>query len=156
MLVPNPTIETKVLIGDRDAEDTTDLSDAASDYGDIETVPTVNSILIENKTIIGGKNALNNITTPEDTLVTAENLPESNISKEENADDISEDKPQNGTFLEVPAHDVSSEEKLEDEISEDGSTDTRELIEEKAEVFSKFLQSNLETKNDVLIKNNCK
>lgn len=38
MLVPNPTSEAKVLIGDREAEDTTDLSDAGSDVEDTESV----------------------------------------------------------------------------------------------------------------------
>lgn len=61
MLVPNPTSEAKVLIGDRDAEDTTDLSDAASDFGDTEIVPGINTILVESKTIIGGKNEQNSI-----------------------------------------------------------------------------------------------
>ncbi|KAF5289894.1 hypothetical protein FQA39_LY14956 [Lamprigera yunnana] len=41
MLVPNPTVEAKVLIGDRDAEDTTDLSDAGSDYEDEKVTPNV-------------------------------------------------------------------------------------------------------------------
>ncbi|KAK5646149.1 hypothetical protein RI129_004613 [Pyrocoelia pectoralis] len=38
MLVPNPTNEAKVLIGDREADDTTDLSDAGSEYGDADGV----------------------------------------------------------------------------------------------------------------------
>lgn len=58
MLVPNPTTDAKVLIGDREAEDTSDLSDAASDYGDTESVPSINNILVESKTIIGGHNLL--------------------------------------------------------------------------------------------------
>lgn len=66
MLVPNPTIEAKVLIGDRDAEDTTDLSDAASDYGDTESRQDIQSVLVESKTVIGGKNLLGNLNTSND------------------------------------------------------------------------------------------
>ncbi|XP_031344890.1 uncharacterized protein LOC116171966 isoform X3 [Photinus pyralis] len=36
MLVPNPTVVAKVLIGDREADDTTDLSDAASECDETE------------------------------------------------------------------------------------------------------------------------
>lgn len=108
MLVPNPTVEAKVLIGDREADDTTDLSDAASDYGDLETVPSVNAVLVESKTIIGGKNVI----------------------------------------------DIIPDTNLDETISEDGSTDVRDLIVEKDEVMSKYLESgNVETMNDTLINN---
>ncbi|KAF5291019.1 hypothetical protein FQR65_LT11472 [Abscondita terminalis] len=58
MLVPNPTTEAKVLIGDREAEDTSDLSDIGSDYGETEKAPRIESLLIDSKTIIGGKNII--------------------------------------------------------------------------------------------------
>lgn len=56
MLVPNPTTEAKVFIGDKEAENTSDLSDVASDYEEVEVAPTINSILVDSKTVIGGKN----------------------------------------------------------------------------------------------------
>lgn len=56
MLVPNPTTEAKVFIGDKEAENTSDLSDVASDYEEVEANPTINSILVDSKTVIGGKN----------------------------------------------------------------------------------------------------
>lgn len=58
MLVPNPTTEAKVFIGEKEAENTSDLSDVASDYDEIEVNPTINSILVDSKTVIGGKNLL--------------------------------------------------------------------------------------------------
>ncbi|CAH1994577.1 unnamed protein product [Acanthoscelides obtectus] len=60
MLVPNPTTEAKVLIGDKEIDETSDLSDAGSDYGEAESVPGRTSLLIESKTVIGGKNVLVN------------------------------------------------------------------------------------------------
>lgn len=59
MLVPNPTSEAKVLIGDKEAEETSDLSDVTSDYGESEYTPAINTILVESKSIIGGRNLLN-------------------------------------------------------------------------------------------------
>lgn len=60
MLVPNPSTDAKVFIGDREADDTTDLSDAASDYDDdqseSESAPSLETILVKSKTVIGGKN----------------------------------------------------------------------------------------------------
>lgn len=58
MLVPNPTIDAKVFIGDKEAENTSDLSDVPSDYEEVEVTPTINSILVDSKTVIGGKNLL--------------------------------------------------------------------------------------------------
>nr|CAH7715869.1 unnamed protein product [Callosobruchus chinensis] len=58
MLVPNPTTEAKVLIGDKEVDETSDLSDVGSDYGEAESVPGRTSLLIESKTVIGGKNLL--------------------------------------------------------------------------------------------------
>lgn len=48
----------QVLIGDKEIDETSDLSDIASDYGEPEIVPGTQSVLIESKTIIGGKNPL--------------------------------------------------------------------------------------------------
>ncbi|XP_019871463.2 uncharacterized protein LOC109599854 isoform X2 [Aethina tumida] len=56
MLVPDPTGDAKVLIGDKELDETSDLSDVASDFGDIESAPSVNCILLKSKTVIGGKN----------------------------------------------------------------------------------------------------
>lgn len=50
----------QVLIGDKEVDDTSDLSDVASDYGDPEPIPGRQSLLVESKTIIGGKNPLQN------------------------------------------------------------------------------------------------
>lgn len=50
----------QVLIGDKEIDETSDLSDIASDYGDTEIIPGTQSILVESKTIIGGKNPLHN------------------------------------------------------------------------------------------------
>lgn len=47
-----------MLIGDKEVDETSDLSDIASDYGETEIVPRTQSILVESKTIIGGKNPL--------------------------------------------------------------------------------------------------
>lgn len=58
MLVPNPTTDAKVFIGDKEAENTSDLSDVASDYEEVEINPTINSILVDSKTVIGGKNLM--------------------------------------------------------------------------------------------------
>lgn len=55
MLVPNPITEAKVLIGDKEAEQ---LSDRDSDYGDTELVQDIKNILVNSKTIIGGKNPI--------------------------------------------------------------------------------------------------
>lgn len=56
MVVPKPLVEAKVLIGDKEAEDTSDLSDVPSDVEDVDVVPSLNCMLVESKTVIGGKN----------------------------------------------------------------------------------------------------
>lgn len=99
MLVPNPTIEAKVLIGDRDAEDTTDLSDAGSDFGDVEVAQGRESILVESKTVIGGKNLLASV----------------NVEEEEK------------------------------EVSEDGSTDAADIVEETERVMEQFMSNEQNT-----------
>lgn len=59
MLVPNPSTEAKVLIGDREVDDTSDLSEAASDFEDeSESAQSLESILVKSKSVIGGKNNL--------------------------------------------------------------------------------------------------
>ncbi|CAH1108897.1 unnamed protein product [Psylliodes chrysocephalus] len=60
MLVPNPTTEAKVLIGDKEVDETSDLSDVESEFGEAEIVPTRHSLLLNSKTVIGGKNFLQN------------------------------------------------------------------------------------------------
>lgn len=54
MLIPNSNTEYRALIGDRDAEDTTDLSEAGSETDDTPT--DIKQMLVNSKTIIGGKN----------------------------------------------------------------------------------------------------
>ncbi|XP_060516758.1 uncharacterized protein LOC132696137 isoform X2 [Cylas formicarius] len=54
MLVPNPTTEAKVFIGDKPVDDTSDLSDVGSDFEEPEPLPKAHTLLIESKTIIGG------------------------------------------------------------------------------------------------------
>lgn len=56
MLVPNSNTEYRALIGDRDADDTTDLSDNASD-ADEETIEYKSDIknVLDSKHVIGGK-----------------------------------------------------------------------------------------------------
>ncbi|XP_047520679.1 uncharacterized protein LOC125059993 isoform X3 [Pieris napi] len=55
MLVPNSNTEYRVLIGDRDADDTTDLSDNASDTEENETYQSDIKKVLESKHVIGGK-----------------------------------------------------------------------------------------------------
>lgn len=54
MLIPNSNTEYRALIGDRDADDTTDLSDIGSETEEISS--DIKHVLINSKTIIGGKN----------------------------------------------------------------------------------------------------
>lgn len=61
MLVPNPTEDAKVLIGDKEVDDTSDLSDIGSDYGETEPPLAVNSLLVESKTVIGGRSPLESL-----------------------------------------------------------------------------------------------
>lgn len=60
MLVPSPNTELRTMIGDQDADDTSDLSETGSDIDDAETVASYKNILVDSRTIIGGKNLLNN------------------------------------------------------------------------------------------------
>lgn len=56
MLVPNPNTDYRALIGDRDAEDTTDLSDNASDAENEDSeVKSDMKRVLDSKHIIGGK-----------------------------------------------------------------------------------------------------
>lgn len=61
MLVPNPSTEFRALIGDRDAEDTSDLSETGSDIEETEGVHDIKTILVDSRTIIGGKNLIDKI-----------------------------------------------------------------------------------------------
>lgn len=57
MLVPSPTEEVKALIGDKNADEVSDLSEAGSDDEDEQPASLdIPNILVQNKTIIGGKN----------------------------------------------------------------------------------------------------
>lgn len=54
MLIPNSNTEYRARIGDRDAEDTTDLSDVGSEADEMSS--DIKHVLVNSKTIIGGKN----------------------------------------------------------------------------------------------------
>lgn len=57
MLVPSPTEDVKALIGDMNADEVSDLSEAGSDDEDEQPASLdIPNILVQNKTIIGGKN----------------------------------------------------------------------------------------------------
>lgn len=57
MLVPSPTEDVKALIGDKNADEVSDLSEAGSDDEDEQPASLdIPNILVQNKTIIGGKN----------------------------------------------------------------------------------------------------
>ena len=60
MLVPNSNTQYRALIGDRDADDTTDLSDNASDNEepDVEYKSDIKKVL-DSKHVIGGKPKIN-------------------------------------------------------------------------------------------------
>lgn len=109
MLVPNPINEAKVMIGNQTAEDTTDLSDAASDYGDMETTPTVEALLVESKTVIGGKNIIETIKTHNDIISDDESTDVSDL-KEERDDVIEQFMSSNGDSL----HEASNEKIIEE------------------------------------------
>lgn len=64
MLVPSPTEDVKALIGDKNADEISDLSEAEdveneSDNEDNGGVKELPSVLVQSKTVIGGKNELN-------------------------------------------------------------------------------------------------
>lgn len=58
MLVPSPTEEVKTLIGDKSADEVSDLSEAGTESDDELSDNEVNlpHVLVESKTLIGGKN----------------------------------------------------------------------------------------------------
>ncbi|XP_066151682.1 uncharacterized protein [Euwallacea fornicatus] len=57
MLVPNPSDDAKVLIGDKPLDDTSDLSDVGSAYEEYIQPNTTHSLLVQSKNIIGGGKA---------------------------------------------------------------------------------------------------
>lgn len=83
MLVPLPNGEAKVLIGDKEAEDTSDLSDAASDYGDAQAAPGINSILVDSRTVIGGRNLISFEGAGRDEVDVADDGGEGEVEEEE-------------------------------------------------------------------------
>lgn len=66
MLVPSPTEEVKALIGDQNADEVSDLSEAEdvdvddsdADVHEVRGLKELPSVLIQSKTLIGGKNEL--------------------------------------------------------------------------------------------------
>ncbi|XP_026320113.1 uncharacterized protein LOC113230412 isoform X2 [Hyposmocoma kahamanoa] len=85
MLVPNSNTEYRVLIGDRDADDTTDLSDNASDGdGEAEYKSDVKRVL-DSRHVIGGKPKIENLLDYEpDSLTILQN----DIKKEETVEAV--------------------------------------------------------------------
>lgn len=76
MLVPSPAIEVKTLIGDKNADEISDLSEAGSDLDDPSDIEDNNNksidlphVLVENKTIIGGKNEMSSLEQTEASLI---------------------------------------------------------------------------------------
>ncbi|KAK9696583.1 hypothetical protein QE152_g31489 [Popillia japonica] len=80
MLVPNPITEAKVLIGDKEAEE---FSDRDSDYGDPELVPDIKNILVNSKTIIGGKNPIPSVDETDNMIHSTEDILTSNTENNE-------------------------------------------------------------------------
>lgn len=156
MLVPSPSTEFRALIGDRDADDTTDLSETGSDIDDTETVSTIKNILVDSRTVIGGKNLLENIN-PE--LLNPEVL-------EQELDEVDDDmfKPKDDVDVHVHAEviingnfdDVSYElendfdENVEEEFEKLADNDVHVKEELKLQTESSDY-SEAEAKNDVVI-----
>lgn len=61
MLVPNSNTEYRVLIGDRDADDTTDLSDNASDGDEEAEYKSDVKRVLDSRHLIGGKPKIENL-----------------------------------------------------------------------------------------------
>lgn len=67
MLVPSPAIEVKTLIGDQNADEISDLSEAGSDLDNTSDIEDnrnsidIPHVLVENKTIIGGRNEMSTL-----------------------------------------------------------------------------------------------
>ncbi|XP_059615999.1 uncharacterized protein LOC132261281 isoform X2 [Phlebotomus argentipes] len=112
MLVPSPTEEVKALIGDKNVDEVSDLSEAGSDAEeDHQERPAAK--LVESKTIIGGKNELISL---EDTSSATESLlsnPDSgiNVTEARNEALLDQDFPEpteainptvNGTDAPIP------------------------------------------------------
>ncbi|XP_030021103.2 uncharacterized protein LOC115440786 isoform X3 [Manduca sexta] len=77
MLVPNSNTEYRALIGDRDADDTTDLSDNASDADEDAEYKSDIKRVLDSKHIIGGKTKINDPLDMEpDSLTIIENAKE--------------------------------------------------------------------------------
>lgn len=77
MLVPNPnpSENAKVLIGDRDIDETSDLSDAISDYEDSAEPSSLNAVLINSKNLIGGTNPLVSMVAKAESIIDEEHDP---------------------------------------------------------------------------------
>lgn len=76
MLVPNSNTDYRALIGDRDADDTTDLSDNASDTDEqVETDEYKSDIkrVLDSKHVIGGKTKIDTVSDYEPDSLTIEN-----------------------------------------------------------------------------------
>ncbi|XP_055702479.1 titin-like isoform X3 [Phlebotomus papatasi] len=98
MLVPSPTEEVKALIGDKNVDEVSDLSEAGSDAEE-DTQDRPATKLIESKTIIGGKNELISL---EDTSSATDSLlsnPDSGINVTEAKNEV---LVTDGDFAEAP------------------------------------------------------
>ncbi|CAK1544375.1 unnamed protein product [Leptosia nina] len=105
MLVPNSNTEYRVLIGDRDADDTTDLSDNASDAEDQDvTYKSDIKKVLDSKHLIGGKPKIGEVLEFEpDSLMSIDGRISDNYSKDEDTVDS----------LDTSLQDVSKQEKVQ-------------------------------------------
>ena len=113
MLVPHPAVETKVLIGDREAEDTSDLSETESDFTASEVYSDIKNILVDSRTIIGGKNIIKSLE-----IINVEDDAEADgeIEVEVSTENVkSEDKFEKvrETTVEISGHQNSSDNSIE-------------------------------------------
>ncbi|XP_017776994.1 PREDICTED: uncharacterized protein LOC108562986 isoform X2 [Nicrophorus vespilloides] len=82
MFVPNSNVDAKVLIGDRVIEDTSDLSDAGSDFGDSVEPSSLNSHLVNSRTLIGGRNPIESIVAKAESISDDGSTDDSDLIKE--------------------------------------------------------------------------
>ncbi|GLV38956.1 Myosin-7a binding protein [Carabus blaptoides fortunei] len=132
MLVPNPSTEFRALIGDRDAEDTSDLSETGSDIEDTESMHDIKTILVDSRTIIGGKNLIDKI----DPEIFEPELQKEEIPLKENESCDGEVQKQEEVLVNSVEVDA-----VDDEVSE---AKNGALIQEAAYVESDSLGSNTE------------
>lgn len=85
MLVPNSNTEYRVLIGDRDADDTTDLSDNASDGDEEAEYKSDVKRVLDSRYVIGGKPKIENLLVYEPDSLT---IHQNDIKKDETVEAV--------------------------------------------------------------------